>query len=235
MNRTNLTFRLLSAFFLTFIIFFSACDKDDPFDAMSGTFTDERDGHQYKWVKIGEQIWMAENLAYIPFQPCASDEQCGVWVYNYEGEGSYGSMLSTYGCLYDWDTAMEVCPDGWHIPSDEEWMELERFLGMPEDELYIENIGRGVEANVAGKLGAGSSLWNEPNENSTNETDFSLKPGGMRTSDGYFHGIGDRAVFWTSSQHPSVSDWVMYRSIHFGVVRYYFDGKQGLSIRCTKD
>ena len=71
--------RLVCIFFLFLLIF--SCKKD-PFDANSGTFTDKRDGHQYKWVKIGEQIWMAENLAYVPFV-CAPDSQCGIWVYGY--------------------------------------------------------------------------------------------------------------------------------------------------------
>jgi hypothetical protein len=60
---------LLAVFAL--ILLFAACEKD-PFEANSGTFTDERDGREYKWVKIGDQIWMAENLAYVPYV-CAPD------------------------------------------------------------------------------------------------------------------------------------------------------------------
>lgn len=234
MNRTNLTFRLLSAFFLTFIIFFTACDKDDPFDAMSGTFTDERDGHQYKWVKIGEQIWMAENLAYIPYV-CAPDSQCGIWVYGYSGEGSYGTNLNVYGCLYDWETAMEVCPDGWHLPSDEEWIELERFLGIAEDDILKDNVPRGEEINASGKLGVGSNLWSVQSINHTNETEFSVVPGGMRMSSGRYRSIGDEAMFWTSSYNND-NNWLIYRAISSqGILRFYFNGKQGVSVRCIKD
>ncbi|MBW6533657.1 MAG: hypothetical protein K0B11_01480 [Mariniphaga sp.] len=178
---------------LTFLLLFAACEKD-PFEASSGTFTDERDGREYKWVKIGDQIWMAENLAYVPYV-CAPDSQCGIWIYGYNGEGSYGTNYHTYGALYDWETAMEVCPEGWHLPSDEEWMELERFLGIPEDELYDENVDRGEGVNAAGKLVAGSQLWDEKINYSTNETGFSAKPGGMRVSDGWFRSINDGSYF----------------------------------------
>jgi len=218
---------------LTFMLLFAACEKD-PFEANSGTFTDERDGREYKWVKIGDQIWMAENLAYVPYV-CAPDSQCGIWIYGYDGEGSYGTNYHTYGALYDWETAMEVCPEGWHLPSDEEWMELERFLGMKEDELYRENVLRGKEANVAGKLGAGSELWYEKNDISTNETDFSAKPGGMRVSDGWFHSINETAYFWTSSNNKNNYE-VTHRTIgSSGVIRFFLLKEQGLSVRCIKD
>ncbi|WP_321347139.1 FISUMP domain-containing protein [uncultured Draconibacterium sp.] len=211
-----------------------SCD-DEPFDADSGTFVDSRDNHEYQWVKIGEQIWMAENLAYIPYV-CAPDSQCGIWVYGYEGEGSgsYGSNLSIYGCLYDWETAMEVCPEGWHLPSDEEWMELERFLGIDED-LLRENVPRGEDVNAGGKLGVGSSVWSEQSENYTNETGFSVLPGGMRMSDGRYRSLGDVALFWTSSDGRN-DNWKMHRIVDSqGVGRFYFYSVVGVSVRCIKN
>jgi uncharacterized protein (TIGR02145 family) len=80
-----------------------------------GTFTDPRDGKVYRTVRIGNQVWMAENL-------------------NYDAEGSkcYNNDPANrqkYGWLYDWETAKAVCPDGWHLPSDAEWQELVDFAG----------------------------------------------------------------------------------------------------------
>ena len=77
----NLKFSKMKTPILTLfalMLLFTACEKD-PFEASSGTFTDERDGRAYKWVKIGDQIWMVENLAYVPYV-CAPDSQCGIWI-----------------------------------------------------------------------------------------------------------------------------------------------------------
>ncbi|HPF51606.1 MAG TPA: FISUMP domain-containing protein [Draconibacterium sp.] len=231
--------KLKVQFFLVFMLtlLFTACDKNDPFEGTSGTFTDERDGHQYKWVKIGEQIWMAENLAYVPYA-CAPDSQCGIWVYDYYGEGSFYENYTTYGCLYDWQTAMEVCPEGWHLPSDEEWMELERFLGMSEEELYINNFPRGRDSNVSGKLGAGMDLWIEKNVNATNEYGFTVLPGGQRSyfgPPGVYKGLGESTVFWTSSyDDQGYLLWVRAIGID-GVYRTNVHGNFGNSVRCIKN
>ena len=166
---------ILALFVLTLL--FAACEKD-PFEASSGTFTDERDGQEYKWVKIGDQIWMAENLAYVPYV-CAPDSQCGIWIYGYNGEGSYGTNYHTYGCLYDWETAQTACPEGWHLPSDEEWMELERFLGMEERELDIFAC-RGLEKNIGGSLATSDNNYWSEDFIRTNETGFTALPGGER-------------------------------------------------------
>lgn len=221
----------LVCIFLLLSLAFSC--KKDPFDAHSGTFTDKRDGHQYKWVKIGEQIWMAENLAYVPYV-CAPDSQCGIWVYDYYGTGSFYENYSTYGCLYDWETAMKVCPEGWRLPSDEDWMELERFLGMDIKELYRTGF-RGKELNAGGKLGAGSSLWEKENDYVINETGYSATPGGSRMYDGRFWGIGQGASYWTST-FDEFKNWVWIRTIEpQGINRMTCQRGFGLSVRCIKD
>ena len=66
-------------FLIVSLTLFTSCQEDDPFSGDSGTFKDKRDGQVYKWVRIGDQIWMAENLAYIPYV-CPADSQCGIWV-----------------------------------------------------------------------------------------------------------------------------------------------------------
>ena len=231
---SKLKFQFFVVFMLTLL--FTACDKNDPFEGTAGTFTDERDEHQYKWVKIGEQIWMAENLAYVPYV-CAPDSQCGIWVYDYYGEGSFYENYTTYGCLYDWQTAIEVCPEGWHLPSDEEWMQLERFLGMPEDEMDREDIPRGENANVGGKLKeTGLSHWIEPNEGATNETGITLLPGGYKTKEDEFSALGTNGNYWTASAIDDKS--AIYRFLpSFGknIDRDSRPKDEGLSIRCIKN
>jgi uncharacterized protein (TIGR02145 family) len=88
------------------------CNKE----LLEGTFTDDRDGHIYKWIRIGSQIIMAENLAY--------KTNIGCWSYN-----NVQSNVNTYGYLYDWATAKKVAPAGWHLPSKEEWKTLYTYLG----------------------------------------------------------------------------------------------------------
>ncbi|MCK9320171.1 FISUMP domain-containing protein, partial [Methanoculleus sp.] len=104
----------------------------------AGTFTDSRDGNDYNWVKIGDQVWMAENLAYLPSVNMVADgseDAAGsyYYVYGYDGTDVTAAKATanytTYGVLYNWLAAMNACPDGWHLPSDAEWTELTDYLG----------------------------------------------------------------------------------------------------------
>lgn len=223
----------LVCIFLLLSLAFSC--KKDTFDADSGTFTDKRDGHQYKWVKIGEQIWMAENLAYVPYV-CAPDSQCGIWVYDYYGTGSFYENYSTYGCLYDWETAIKVCPEGWRLPSDEDWMELERFLGMDTKELDRTGIIRGENVNAGGKLKEiEKKQWNEPNRGATNEVGFTALPGGYRSTNGKYGLIKYNAYFWTSSSKDNNATYRMFTSYGISIDRDNKSKNFGLSVRCIKN
>jgi len=93
-------------FALLFLVCVVACvDK---------VFTDERDGKEYRYAKLGTQIWMVDNLNYdIPERKCYDDAE---------------EMCDTYGGLYDWETAKQVCPKGWHLPHEAEWHALAEFM-----------------------------------------------------------------------------------------------------------
>ena len=174
-----------------------------------GKFTDPRDGKTYKSVKIGNQIWMAENLAY--------KASSGCWVYNDDQ-----SNVAKYGYLYNWATAKTVCPTGWHLPSDNEWTTL------------VNNLGG---QNVAGGKMKATTGWNNPNNGATNESGFTALPAGNRGySEGSFLNMGTNTNFWSST--PSGSDYAWLRTLDYycgKVGRYYLKRTCEYSVRCAKD
>src|SRR5690554_5686681 len=194
-------------------------------ETTSGTFIDSRDGNEYNWVQIGDQVWMAENLAYLPSVNMVADGSENAagsyyYVYGYDGtnvaEAKETDNYATYGVLYNWTAAMDgkassttnpsgiqgVCPAGWHLPSDAEWTELTDYLG-----------GTSV---AGGKLKeTGTTHWNSPNTGATNETGFTALPGGYRydygTFDdigyGGFDDIGYGGFWWSATERDATSAW----------------------------
>ena len=208
------------------------------------TFTDTRDSHEYHWVTIGNQIWMSENLAFLPsVSPSSSGSYTDpyYYVYDYQGnsvsEAKEISNYATYGVLYNWPAAMVgasssstnpsgvqgVCPDGWHLPSDAEWTELIDYLG-------------GVSV-AGGKLKEiGTIHWVSPNEGTTNENGFTALPGGIRNDDGTFDYFGHSGRWWSATEYGTNGTW--YRAMYYGnsIVGRYNDYKEiGNSVRCVKD
>ena len=176
----------------------------------TGSFTDKRDGKEYKSVKIGDQWWMSENLAFKTSSGCLV----------YDGIEGY---LETYGYLYTWETALKVCPDGWHLPSDNEYEELSNYLGGPNE--------------AGGKLKeAGTAHWNSPNAGATNSSGFSALAAGYNGSDAYKVFIGLNAYFW--SYDETVADSEVARALYSNkgeFSRYGITRENGLSVRCIKD
>ena len=186
---------------------------------MKGTFIDERDGHEYKWVKIGTQIWMAENLAYGGY-PYNGDEN---------NRDIYGSLY--YGGDFDY----VLCPDGWHVPSDDEWKELELAIGMSSAE--IDNFGwRGVDEGAKLKSVSG---WSGGG-NGTDDFGFNALPAGYIAKDGESYGLGTRTYWWTSTKEPGTHMYDLYykRMLDTSsdmIYREYDASYHLASIRCIKD
>ncbi len=176
----------------------------------TGSFTDKRDGKEYKSVKIGDQWWMSENLKYKTSNGCLV----------YEGVEKY---QETYGYLYTWETALKVCPDAWHLPSDAEFEKLSNFLGGADE--------------AGGKLKeAGTTHWNSPNAGATNSSGFSALAAGYNGSDAYKVFIGLNAYFW--SYDETVADSEVARALYSNkgaFSRYGITRENGLSVRCIKD
>lgn len=182
-------------------IAFPGCKK--PGDPEIPSTVKDVDNNVYNVVVIGKQGWMKENLKVTHY----SD---GIEIQNVTGTQEWASLTSgalcdynnsatngtAYGKLYN-GFAVEtgkLCPDGWRVPTSEDWTELRDFLG-----------GRSV---AGGKIKqAGTSHWKAPNEGATNSSDFTALPGGFRGPNGLFYMMSEVALWWSSS---SSSDKLPY-------------------------
>jgi uncharacterized protein (TIGR02145 family) len=182
------------------------------FSQLPGTFKDGRDGKVYKTVKIGNQIWMAQNLAF------KADSFC--WAYKEDEKN-----VAKYGRLYNSKIAKNVCPNGWHLPSNAEWTILIDSLGGNE---------------IAGRKLKTTTNWeHDINGNATNSSGFSALPAGFRFNNGNaFASLGIDAFFWSDAPVGSNGDWGYNLNGVDGKVRcgdYGNRTSNGFSIRCIKD
>lgn len=208
-----------------------------------GEYIDSRDSNVYQTVTIGDQVWMAENLRFLPsvIRPdSGSATTAYYYVYGYEGTDVNAAKATenyqTYGVLYNWEAAYSSCPAGWHLPSDFEWKKLEMELGMSSAD--ADEIGsRGT--NQGSKLAGNSSLW-IPGVLTSNflfETSgFNALPGGLRSSDGFFENIGYFGYWWSATDY-SVND-ALLRVLYYDysdIYRDHINYEMGFSVRCVKN
>jgi len=209
------------------------------------------DGNTYKTVKIGDQLWMAENLKVTHYRngdpiPNAADR--AYWNdLNKRGIGCRcvkdddPANVANFGWLYTWfavNDSRHIAPEGWHVPSDAEWKELEMALGMSRDE--ANSIGRrgtdeGGKMKDTGLL-EGTGFWKSPNTGATNESGLSVLPGGYRGRTCDFQWLYFEAHFWSSTQSNKIE--ACSRKLDYkrsNVARYKSDMDNGYSVRCIKD
>jgi uncharacterized protein (TIGR02145 family) len=202
-------------------------------ELLYGTVTDI-DGNTYRTIIIGNQEWMAENLNTSRYAngdviPNITDnaqwavQSQGAWCY-YENDIQYACP---YGKLYNWYVTVDernVCPTGWHVPSDAEWTVLTTYLGAVEV--------------VGGKMkSTGTEHWLSPNDGATNESGFSGLPGGYRNGTNvYFNYVGYFGFWWSSTDHNDYAAWGRDLRSHNSGVSLYNGGKvDGFSVRCLMD
>ncbi len=216
-----------------------------------GTMTDN-DGNVYRTVKIGNQWWMAENLRVTHYRngdliPNATDAAewdvlSGAFCY-YDNDKKNAAI---YGALYNWyavDDERNIAPEGWHVPSDEEWKEMEMFLGMSMNDVEIDDsqyrgTDEGGKLKEMGTVESRNGLWQNPNTGATNESGFSARPGGYRyPNTGIdFSSLGSYAAFWTATQSGNSTAKMRYLIYDSDMItRYGLYLKHGRSIRLVKD
>ncbi|MEI7594729.1 MAG: fibrobacter succinogenes major paralogous domain-containing protein [Bacteroidota bacterium] len=242
---------------IAFVVFANGCKKEKATTKIeTGTMTDI-DGNTYKTVKIGNKWWMAENLKVsrysngdtIKLPQIGQMFDTAFW--NNSDSGAYCVIENIdansqnykgckYGYLYNWfavEDTRNLAPDGWHIPSDSEWKELELFLGMNASELDKLNW-RGAKEGDKLKEQIG---WSESYDKyvvwGTNESGFNAKGGGACMFNGVWSIPSTTKIgFWWSSSLNGNEAY--YRGLDYNkssVFRYYGPKNYGFSIRCIKD
>jgi len=199
-NKSNL---LISALFIVTSVYSFAFGQD------AASLTDPRDGRVYKTVNIDDQVWMAENLAF------KTESGCSV----YEDVNDY---LKTHGYLYTWEAATRACPDGWRLPSMQDWWYLSNFLGGDEQS--------------GGKLKqTGTTSWESPNTGATNSSGFTALASG-RSGDKAKEHLGKTAFFWTNVDDDDATSWcgALYSS-RGDLALYPVEKLNGFSVRCIKN
>lgn len=215
------------------LLFGGGCKKDEDLsNNVPQTFTDSRDGNVYKYVKIGDQIWMAENLRYLPSitAPEINSVSPCYYVYGYAGTNVATAKTSfncrTYGVLYNWAAAIAACPPGWHLPTDEEWTQLANYLG-----------GKSVAGAKLKEIGTGH--WQDSYADVTNETGFTALPGGFRDLDGTFQSTGYRGYWWSATVGDELYSASFihqsYNARGMGTESFANSMVGGISVRCVKD
>lgn len=189
------------------------------------------EGQTYQTVQINNQCWMKENLNVGQMISGSNDQTDN----NIKEKYCYNNDIlncDKFGGLYQWNELMGydtiagmqgICPPGWHIPSYNEWFELINYYG--------------GEFIAGGKLKESGTLnWNYPNTGATNESGFTVLPGGIRKDDLSFIYIGKYGGFWSSSQYDFNDAYRFYFGYDYEGVYYSNNNKyNGRSVRCLKD
>ena len=209
------------------------------FVSCGDNLTDTRDGQIYPTVDINGQCWMAKNLNFGTMISTASNQSNNgiVEKYCYNNSTTYCNNL---GGLYQWNEMMNytsvaggqgICPDGWHVPTDQEWFDMESSMDPGISNPYTTGW-RGYMAGRKLKNSGSGPPFNWASGNTgTNESGFTALPGGYRYSDGSSSYNPSYAFFWTSSQN-------YYRGLNTGmnsILRNYTNPNYGFSVRCIKD
>ena len=203
----------------------------------------DMDGNVYQTIKIGDQWWMTENLKVTHYR---NGDPIPNITANYEWadltSGAYCNFSNSegngdiYGRLYNWYAVNDdrnIAPEGWHVPSDAEWKQLEMYIGMSQAEADGTDW-RGTDEG--GKLKeAGEIHWYSPNTGATNESGFNALPGGRREESGNFQSIALHyfGIFWSSTNDQTWCRGLTHNQAQIN--RFIGDKNLGNSLRCVKD
>ena len=204
------------------------------------------DGNAYTTVKIGDQWWMAENLKVTRYsngdmipKVTSNSEWANLIQGAYCAYDNDENNAETYGYLYNWDAVRDsrnIGPEGWHVPTDEEWKTLEKSLGMSQSEAdYTGWRGTDEGSKLAGK----TEQWEDGNldgHSAFGKSGFIALPAGYREGNGYFFTLGHYAYFWSATDYYGINAWIRYLCYNYsGMYRFKYSKWFGFSVRLVRD
>lgn len=195
-----------------------------------GYFIDSRDNRSYKTVKIGHQIWMAENLAYLPSINSIHEESFTkpiYYIYGYHGSNINEAIITnnykTYAVLYNFVAALKACPNGWHLPSHGDW------------DLIIDELKWNSTAGAKMKEN-GTNHWINNNISTTNESGLTILPGGSVLHKNDWDDLGIKSNLWGSKvRDEENAHAISLANSSSWAAGSFFPKNSGLSVRCLKD
>lgn len=214
-----------------FLLAVGACDDNESvlsrvLPSEEGNFTDQRDGSVYHWVRYGDLEWMTENMR-VEVENGESQIYSEIQITPEERKDQEAQNCIKYGYLYDYEAAQEAVPEGWRIPTDEDWQKLEKLMGMSESELSV----FGWRGDRQGEmLQQKEMLW--------------LRPGGFVNYEDKSFGsytpdfLGFYGFFWSSSEDTGKQKAIIYRQICYNtsqIGRFSTLPEKLLSVRCVRD
>jgi len=236
-------FRVYLIFFLFFVFsFINGCSylkKETPTGSSANRpdyeteLVQDKDGNRYHAIAIGKQVWLAENLKATHYRngdPIPEVLDANSWrkltkgaFCNYDNENSNAVV---YGRLYNWHAVTDsrnICPPGWHVPTDADWQQLINYLG--------------GEPVAGGKMKESApGHWLIPNTGATNVSGFTALPGGYRSSKGVYHILDTYTFYWTSTSYSDQVAWSWFlQNNSAGATRIENLKTFGFSVRCVKD
>lgn len=221
---------LLIWMFVGAAISLTSCGDDDDtvakvMPSATGTFTDPRDGNEYRWVRYGNLEWLADNFRY----DTGDAATCMV----YDGTNSNGPLdVDVYGRLYTYKAALDACPEGWRLPTDADWQNLERQMGMSGSDANSWEWRGHVAKNMM-------SIYEDKNEFDVLMAGWYF-PHSVMGVKGFRH-FGTYAVFWTASKDEEQGKgdgFYIYRKFIYNsdqVCRQSTAEEMGMSVRYVRD
>jgi len=216
---------------------------------VNNTVTDI-DGNIYNTVQIGNQEWMAENLRVTHYRDgTAITIVTDNTAWSYLSTEAYcinnnneSNEVDTYGALYNWyavSNSSNIAPEGWHVPTHDDWIELEMYLGMSESDIVPNGSYRGT--NEGSKLAGYNDLWMDGGLETNSEfgsSGFAALPHGYRYHEnGGYYGIGYHNYFWSSTEFPS-GESAFRRGMSYDNSGIYADAyykRFGCAVRLVRD
>jgi uncharacterized protein (TIGR02145 family) len=214
-------------------------DDDDDVPPVDPTLCIDASGKEYKTLVIGQQRWMAENYAYLP-TVCSYDDysvdEPRSYVYSYEGtdvtEAKEEYNYGRFGVLYNYQAAMDYCPVGWHLPTDDEWKVLEIYLGMTPEDAEMVGITDG-NSNSRGDIEIMKKFVSKT-YGGTNESGLDMLFGGSCDSKGFCL-VMQSVNYWTATVDTDEKAWFRGFALMPGIYRGPNFRTSGLSVRYIKD